>query len=96
MYDLRNAATAEEGKPFEFTVDGETFEFPPIAVSDWLITDKLQAGDLPGAIRTLLGDEAFARFTKLRISLAEINGLLNAYTASMGTSLGEFAASPSS
>src|SRR5689334_15185887 len=95
-FDLRKAQKAEDGEPFPFTVDGEVFTFPAPLAIDWHVMAAIAEGELAQAVKMLLGDEDFARFDKIPLTLADLNALFEAYGRSAGIDVGESLASTGS
>lgn len=96
MFELRSLDKTETGKPFEFTVDGEKFTLPPAGSMDWRVVDDLDKGRLGDAIRKLLSDADYQRFTALQLTLDELNGLFGEYAKHGNPTAGESSASTKS
>ncbi|MCK2236449.1 MULTISPECIES: hypothetical protein [unclassified Crossiella] len=96
-----NAARAQrleaQGEKWEFELDGEVFTLP-VELSRGAVSalSTLDATDLDGLLRALLGEEQFKRFDQHEVSVQDIQGVLEAYGRDTGMTLGEPSASTTS
>lgn len=88
--DAARAARAEAaGEPFQFTFGGALWSLP--TPKEWPIevTGSLAQGDLPAAMRELMGADIYAEFAKHKPTLADVEGIFGAVAKWQGIRLGE-------
>lgn len=87
-YDLeasaRAAAAESEAHPFVFTYKATTYTVPPSSTWPMPALRALAAGDLDGALSTLLGDEAYEGLCAAGLTLGELAHLFEAVSADSG------------
>jgi len=79
-FDLDSAAAAarSETEPFVFTWKGSEYSVP--APTEWPLAamTSMAEGNLPAAMGTLLGDEAYDRLAASGITIGDLNTLFDA------------------
>ncbi|MCX4455647.1 hypothetical protein OOK58_27065 [Streptomyces sp. NBC_01728] len=89
-----NAARAQRlealGREWTFELDGDSFELPTelTRATAHKLRD-LDDKDVDGLLRLLLGEQQFARFEKLDVTMQDIAAILEAYGKETGLGLGE-------
>ena len=87
-FDLDTAAAAAraeaEAEPFVFTWQGETYSIP--APTEWPLAamTAMAEGNLPRAMGTLIGDDAYARLAATGITIGALNTLFDAIGKAAG------------
>lgn len=77
--DAANAARREaEGEPFTFTWQGTEWSCAP--AKEWPIAtaSRLSAGDLPGALLLIMGDDEGQAFLDTKPSMGDVEALMDA------------------
>ncbi|POM24094.1 hypothetical protein BTM25_27210 [Actinomadura rubteroloni] len=96
-----NAARAQRlealGREWEFEIDGEAYALP-IELPHEVVRElgDLDASDVAGMLRLLLGPEQYERFQRHRVSVQDVQALVEAYGQESGMFPGEDSASTSS
>lgn len=89
-----NAARAQRlealGREWTFELDGDSFELPTeLTRATARELRDLDDNDVDGLLRLLLGEQQFARFEKLDVTMQDIAAILEAYGRETGLGLGE-------
>ncbi|MER5539687.1 hypothetical protein [Streptomyces mirabilis] len=89
-----NAARAQRlealGREWTFELDGDSFELPTeLTRATARELRDLDDNDVDGLLRLLLGEQQFARFEKLDVTMQDIAAILEAYGKETGLGLGE-------
>ncbi|MFB6697006.1 hypothetical protein [Streptomyces rubiginosohelvolus] len=89
-----NAARAQRlealGRAWSFELDDHTFELPTeLSRATARKLRALDDNDVDGLLRLLLGEEQFARFDRLDLTMQDIAAILEAYGKETGLGLGE-------
>jgi hypothetical protein len=96
VYRVEALEREAEAGGWQFEFDGERYTLPPDF--DARAIAHLLAGNLYDGLRTMLGDEQWARLdaSPKVFGQNELRRLVNAYAEGIGADLGEFAASSDS
>ncbi|MFF2127263.1 hypothetical protein ACFVW1_18025 [Streptomyces olivochromogenes] len=89
-----NAARAQRlealGREWTFELDGDSFKLPTeLTRATARELRDLDDNDVDGLLRLLLGEQQFARFEKLDVTMQDIAAILEAYGKETGLGLGE-------
>jgi len=87
-FDLDSAAAAARSEanaePFAFTWQGETYSIPPPTEWPLAAMTAMSEGNLPRAMGTLIGDDAYARLAATGITVGALNTLFDAIGKAAG------------
>lgn len=95
-FDLDAADAEANGARFQFTSHGVTYEMETGEDCDWRVIDALDKGELATAMRYLMGQEQYAKFTAHKVTARGLKTLLSKWMAFKGDDVGEGLASPNS
>ncbi|MFF9868494.1 hypothetical protein ACF1G0_24350 [Streptomyces sp. NPDC013953] len=89
-----NAARAQRlealGRAWSFELDDQTFQLPTeLSRSTARKLRDLDDNDVDGLLRLLLGEQQYARFDRLEVTMQDIAAILEAYGKETGLGLGE-------
>ncbi|MET9429875.1 MULTISPECIES: hypothetical protein [unclassified Streptomyces] len=89
-----NAARAQRlealGRAWSFELDDQTFQLPTeLSRSTARKLRELDDNDVDGLLRLLLGEQQYARFDRLEVTMQDIAAILEAYGKETGLGLGE-------
>jgi hypothetical protein len=91
--DLDLDALAREANddktPFTFRIHGQVFSLASADECDFRVLDALDQGQLAEAIRLLLGDDQYSKFTTKPVSIKVLKDILGGWSEHKGLSLGE-------
>lgn len=87
--DILDQEANETAVPFTFRIHGHVLTLATADDSDFRVLDALSRNDLTGAIRFLLGDEQYAKFTEKPVSMRTLKKVLAGWSEHKGISLGE-------
>jgi hypothetical protein len=79
----------EDGEPFTFTYQGETYTMPNATAMPWQDQLALETADTTESLRLILGDEQFTRFQKQPMSAGRLNALISKWMEHQGLKQGE-------
>ena len=86
---LAREATDDKTTPFTFRIHGQVFSLADATECDFRVLDALDQGQLAEAIRLLLGDEQYAKFTTKPVSIKALKDILGGWSNHKGLTLGE-------
>ncbi|MEV3992049.1 hypothetical protein AB0J57_24360 [Streptomyces sp. NPDC049837] len=89
-----NAARAQRlealGRAWSFELDDQTFQLPTeLTRATARQLRDLDDNDVDGLLRLLLGEQQYARFDRLEVTMQDIAAILEAYGKETGLGLGE-------
>lgn len=89
-----NAARAQRlealGRAWSFELDDQTFQLPTeLSRATARKLRDLDDNDVDGLLRLLLGEQQYARFDHLEVTMQDIAAILEAYGKETGLGLGE-------
>lgn len=89
-----NAARAQRlealGRAWSFELDDQTFQLPTeLTRATARKLRDLDDNDVDGLLRLLLGEQQYARFDRLEVTMQDIAAILEAYGKETGLGLGE-------
>lgn len=91
--DLDLDALAREAtdvpEPFTFRIHGHVFSIAPGSEADFRVLDQINQDKIAEAVRLLLGDEQYAKFTEKPVSMRTLKALLSGWSSHKGLDLGE-------
>lgn len=91
--DLDLDALAREAtdvpEPFTFRLHGHVFSIAPGSDADFRVLDQINQDKIAEAVRLLLGEDQYSKFTEKPVSMRTLKALLNGWSAHKGVSLGE-------
>lgn len=86
---LAREAVETEPVVYTFKLHGTTFTMATGDDCDFRVLDALGKNELAEAIRLLLGDAQYTKFTAKPVSMKLLTSVLQGWTGKKGTSLGE-------
>ncbi|MFF8830641.1 hypothetical protein [Streptomyces sp. NPDC015131] len=89
-----NAARAQRlealGRAWSFELDDQSFQLPTeLTRATARKLRDLDDNDVDGLLRLLLGEQQYARFDRLEVTMQDIAAILEAYGKETGLGLGE-------
>lgn len=91
--DLDLDALAREAtdtpEPFTFRLHGHVFSIAPGSDADFRVLDQINQDKIAEAVRLLLGEDQYAKFTEKSVSMRTLKALLSGWSEHKGVSLGE-------
>ncbi|MFI6107262.1 hypothetical protein ACIRD2_25905 [Streptomyces sp. NPDC093595] len=89
-----NAARAQRlealGRAWTFELDDQAFQLPTeLTRATARKLRELDDNDVDGLLRLLLGEQQYARFDRLEVTMQDIAAILEAYGKETGLGLGE-------
>ncbi|MDT9681714.1 hypothetical protein RND61_06450 [Streptomyces sp. TRM76323] len=89
-----NAARAQRlealGRAWSFELDDQTFQLPTeLSRATARKLRDLDDNDVDGLLRLLLGEQQYARFDHLEVTMQDVAAILEAYGKETGLGLGE-------
>ncbi|WP_336319444.1 hypothetical protein [Streptomyces lavendofoliae] len=89
-----NAARAQRlealGRAWTFELDDQSFQLPTeLTRATARKLRELDDNDVDGLLRLLLGEQQYARFDRLEVTMQDIAAILEAYGKETGLGLGE-------
>lgn len=85
----KEASATSEPIVYVFKLHGHTFTMPTGDDCDFRVLDALGRNELTEAIRYLLGDAQYAKFTSKSVSMGTLTAVLEGWSGKKGTKLGE-------
>lgn len=91
--DLDLDALAREAtdvpQPFTFRLHGHVFSIAPGSEADFRVLDQINQDKIAEAVRLLLGEEQYEKFTSKPVSMRTLKTILSGWSDHKGLELGE-------